>query len=120
MDLRFGKFDCGSHGQLTTREIAEKTGLKLRTVQDRVRRGVRGDELMRVKDDHWHVKGTPGYRDNAVRTAGRGTVAVAIKIARMFPNRVPTVKELQEKLGMHRATAYRWRDAFIDEMGVGE
>ena len=35
-------------------------------------------------------------------------ILVAIRIARHYAHRIPTVKELQADFGMHSSTAYRW------------
>lgn len=40
-----------------------------------------------------------------------GTLLTACRIARRYSHRLPTVAELQEEFGMHRATAYRWLSA---------
>lgn len=47
-----------------------------------------------------------------------GTVLTAFRIAQKFPNRLPTAAELQRELGMHRATAYRWRAAIAEARGI--
>jgi hypothetical protein len=39
---------------------------------------------------------------------------VAIRIARRYLHRAPTVKDLQDEFGMSRATAYRWVAALRD------
>jgi hypothetical protein len=40
-------------------------------------------------------------------------IATAAKIAVKYRDRVPTVDSLMQTFGMSRATAYRWRSAFI-------
>lgn len=112
------KHDCGQHGWLTVKQIHKRTGVPERTIRDRVQRGVTGDELMRARIGARETRSETTYRDAAVRTGGVGTIELAVRVARAFPCRVPTVKELQSMFGMHRATAYRWREAFIDAMGV--
>lgn len=58
------------------------------------------------KRDPW----TTTYRD----APGRGsTVEIAVRLARAFPDRPPTLEFLQEQLGMCRATAYRWRQRWM-------
>lgn len=58
--------------------------------------------------------------DHATQSSdtSNGTVEVAVRIADRFPNRIPTVRELCATYGMHRGTAYRWRNAFCAARGV--
>jgi len=52
----------------------------------------------------------------------RGTaivsLVVACRIADKYRSRLPSVKELQDDFGMHRATAYRWRAALASARGI--
>jgi len=52
----------------------------------------------------------------------RGTaivrLVVACRIADKYRSRLPSVKELQDDFGMHRATAYRWRAALASGRGI--
>lgn len=52
----------------------------------------------------------------------RGTaimsLVVACRIADKYRSRLPSVKELQDDFGMHRATAYRWRAALANARGI--
>lgn len=112
------KHDCGEHGWLTVKQIHQRMGIPASTIRDRVQRGVTGEELMRVRIGAREDRKETTYRDGAVRTGGVGTIALAVTVARAFPTRAPTVEELQSMFGMHRATAYRWREAFIDAIGV--
>jgi transposase len=109
--------DCGKHGMLAVKDIARKTGLSERTIRDRLARGMEGEELLRPKIGARETRKDTTFRDDVVRTSGAGAMAIAIRIARSFPNRVPTAKELRDKFGMSQATAYRWRQSIIDEMG---
>ena len=38
-------------------------------------------------------------------------LVTAVRIADRYRGQVPTVQQLMQDLGMHRATAYRWRAA---------
>lgn len=46
------------------------------------------------------------------------TLVVACRIADKYRIRLPSVQELQEDFGMHRATAYRWRAALASARGI--
>lgn len=39
------------------------------------------------------------------------TILTAVRIAKQYSHRLPTVAELMDAYGMSRATAYRWRSA---------
>ena len=39
------------------------------------------------------------------------TILTAVRIADRYRGQVPTVQQLMQDMGMHRATAYRWRAA---------
>lgn len=45
------------------------------------------------------------------------SLRVAMQLIVLFPHRNPTVQELQDKFGMSRATAFRWRAALIEARG---
>lgn len=53
------------------------------------------------------------YTEQAVHTTGH----VAVQVALRFAGRAPSVAQLREEFGMSRATAYRWRRAFLDALG---
>lgn len=42
------------------------------------------------------------------------TLIKAVRIARHYGGRIPMVAQLRAELGMSRATAYRWRAAFME------
>lgn len=62
-----------------------------------------------MKTEPWTL--APGMPDKG--TVGL-TMLAAVRIARRFPNEPPTVQQLQRLYGVHRATAYRWRAAFLE------
>lgn len=44
----------------------------------------------------------------------RTGILTAVKVALRYHPNVPTVPQLRRDFGMSRATAYRWRNAFIE------
>lgn len=50
--------------------------------------------------------------------SAQSAVFIAVRIAEKYPRRIPSARELMHDLGMARATAYRWRKAFMDARGV--
>lgn len=110
--------DCGRHGMLTVKEIVALTGCAHNTICDRIRNGIKGEALVEPVLDPRARRKAVTYRDDAVRTAGRSTMALALTIARDYRDKAPTVQQLMAHYGMHRTTAYRWREAYIDIMGV--
>jgi predicted DNA-binding transcriptional regulator YafY len=50
------------------------------------------------------------YTGGLAPTASAANIQLqmACRIALRYSHRLPTVKELQDEFGMHRATAYRW------------
>lgn len=109
--------DCGTHGVLTTQQAAAKAGISATSVLQRVKAGLHGDDIIeherKPRDDYQTT-----YTDSAVHVTHGMAVNVAVRIVRDFPNRVPTAQELQQRFGMSRATAYRWRAAVADAYGA--
>lgn len=52
------------------------------------------------------------YRESHPGTVD--TIGMALRVCQAFPARPPTAGELQQRFGMSRATAYRWRRAFLN------
>ena len=103
--------DCGEHGQLTVRQISAITGITEPVIYRRVQNGVTGEGLLSPPK---HGVRQPGsYVDNAVST-GNLILHTAVKLAIAHRSKAPTIAHLREQYGMSRATAYRWRAAFID------
>jgi hypothetical protein len=110
------RFDCGSYGKLTAKEIAARAGIASGTVWCRIGKGIRGDELCRPK---FRVERQPGhYRDNEPgRPVTGGAIYLACVIAREYRT-PPTIDQLQTRFSMSRSTAYRWRVAWLAANGV--
>lgn len=111
------RHDCGEHGQLTVREIAPIAGLSEPAIYSRLSRGVSGAALCAPAMSSVPQPGRT-YTDRTARTNGNITLAVACIMARKFPDRPPSVDQLRAEFDMSRATAYRWRAAFRDAMGL--
>ena len=113
------RHDCGSHGMLTVREIAAVAGINQNSVYRRLGYGVKGEALCQPREKRPARKVECDYKGTSVvATSGAVMVAVAVQIALAYPRRPPTVDELRSRYNMSRATAYRWRAAFIDAMGL--
>lgn len=113
------RHDCGEHGWLTAREIAEHTGLTETTIHNRIARGIKGAALLAPHDRFAsRARARTQWTDKGMHTAGTITLAVALRLVRMFPDHPPSVQQLQDKFGVCRATAYRWRAAWLDELGL--
>lgn len=90
---------------MTTREIAAKIGGTAHTVRARLAKGWKGKELLMPV--------------NSRRSVGRPRVStqiVAYKIARQFPDSVPTVAQIRAIHPMAASTATYWRNAIIRAM----
>lgn len=57
------------------------------------------------------------YTGRVIHTNGAGTVNLAVRLALRFGGQAPSVPQLRNEFGMSRATAYRWRRAFLDALG---
>ena len=63
------------------------------------------------------------YRDSLTRDSSQvahSGIHTAIAIAHRFTHHAPTVAQLREAFNMSRATAYRWRRAWLDANGVAK
>lgn len=61
--------------------------------------------------------GTKWSDDLPVARSANLMLTIAISIARRYPKTAPSVEALQSAFGMSRATAYRYRRAFLDATG---
>jgi len=101
-------FDCGRFGKLTAKEIAALTGMSREGVWQRVRKGVTGAALCEPKHDALR---------KAKEKCSKPVVMIAVKLARAFPHKVPSLKEIQAAHPMCARNAMRWRQAFTDVEG---
>jgi hypothetical protein len=59
------------------------------------------------------------FRDQLfVDTAANGAMFVACLLARHFSRSTPNIDVMCDRFGMSRATAYRWRRAWLDAAGA--
>lgn len=99
------KFDCGRHGQLTARQIAAAAGITVRAVHGRVKAGVAGEALL--LPPHESLRVVHGKCRNHV-------LRKAIRLARAFPDGLPTTEQIMRTEPMCKRQALRWRKAFAD------
>lgn len=92
-------YDCGGGLMLTVKEIQARTGISEASVRSRISRGVTGAALLRKE-----------RRDAAAPRSS--TVVVACRIADMYPDRLPTTKEIRALYPMSAQSAARWLTAF--------
>jgi predicted DNA-binding transcriptional regulator AlpA len=103
--------DCGEHGWLTVRQISERTGISEQTIYNRVKEGVSGERLLDPVRRGTHP---PGDYTGGIASIGNLGLHTAVRLAISHRERAPTIEHLRAQYGMSRATAYRWRAAFID------
>lgn len=60
-----------------------------------------------------HTLRNPGFPSCNTRNI---SLTIALRMVRMYGDRVPSVERIQADFDVHRATAYRWRGAFVDAM----
>lgn len=60
-----------------------------------------------------HTIRNPGWPDPGVQSV---TLTAALRLVRTYGDRAPSIESLQADFGVSRATAYRWRAAFIDSL----
>jgi hypothetical protein len=98
------RYDCGEHGQLSVTEIAMRLGMTRTAVKNRIVKGWRGDRLMQPK----HATRTE-IRTN--RPPAKHMLVAALRIAHQFPDRLPTLEEIQAIRPMSSHYAVQWRQA---------
>jgi hypothetical protein len=99
-------FFCGAKlGHLTARQIATIAGISREGVWQRVKSGMKGPELC-----------APRYESarKAKEKCSRPVMAIAMKLARAFPDKVPSVREIRKEHPMGARNAMRWRQAMND------
>lgn len=96
--------DCGPHGWLTVKQIAAVAGTSKTAIYKRLSEGARGAELCvrRWANQSRVRKASPPRRDMLV---------CAFRIATRFPDRLPTLEDIQAIRPMSRQNAQVWRQA---------
>lgn len=89
--------DCGHGLLLTAKQIASHTGLTRAAVSQRLRKGMQGAALIAPK----------GLR----RAPAKASLRTAVMLARAFPDRVPSLKEIQRVVPMCNSSAIEYRAA---------
>lgn len=101
------RHDCGAHGMLTVTEIMRLAGISKTCVNLRLKWGWEKERLV-----------VPGHSTRGdiskYRRPANGIMLAAIKLAKAFPDKLPTVEEIQSVRPMGRHCAVRWRKALID------
>lgn len=102
------KYDCGKYGRLSRSQIATVAGISTTAVAQRIRSGYTGERLC--------IPAKSGYAKRGV--VCRSTMLIAAKIARQFPDRVPTFKEIMRVHPMAESTARNWQTVFHKLQGA--
>lgn len=100
-------------GSMTVAQIAEAAGISQTAACRRLRDGVSGERLFAkdLRSGSGRNYAAPTYRD----APGMGkAIEIACRLARLYADGAPPIETLQTKFGMCRATAYRWRRAWLD------
>lgn len=98
--------DCGKHGKLTVGKIAKIAGITVDAVRSRINSGWTGEALC----SQYRVN----HRRKPESSCRHPSIAIAVKLAKAFPDRAPTTKEIMAVRPMSRGSATRWRQAFRD------
>lgn len=116
----YAKLDCGRFGVLPYAQIATLAGISIKAVYQRKRRGISGEALCaRVDRGQCRRNARPSYRHGLnIDPNSQGALYTAIRVAQAYPKSVPSVAQLMSHFGMQRATAYRWRRAWLDASGL--
>lgn len=72
--------------------------------------------MNRQPADHHHNR-EPGWPEWGRQNI---TLTAALRMVRMYGDRIPSVAQLRADFGISRATAFRWRGAFREAMGQSE
>lgn len=102
---RARRHNCGRRGLLTVPEISRVSGVSREAIYRRIRCGVTGAALC-AKKHH-------GERTTKAKCT-RPTVLLAMKLARAFPDDVPTVMQIRKVHPMTDRNAMRWRQAMAE------
>lgn len=72
---------------------------------------------MSPKSTEQHSSREPGWPEWGRQNI---TLTAALRMVRMYGDRIPSVAQLRADFGVSRATAFRWRAAFREAMGQSE
>lgn len=97
-------YDCGKYGWLTAKQIAGIAGTSKTAIYKRVKANARGEALC---DRRWANQSK--VRNNS--PPRRHSLVLALRIAVQFPDRLPTIEEVQALRTMSRQNATVWRQA---------
>jgi predicted DNA-binding transcriptional regulator AlpA len=106
--------DVGGGRWMTYRQIAAVAGITVGTVSARYTRGLRGEALLAPPDPE-AARARRNGRD--YRTYHHNSRVVGVTIGRLFANKPPSLEYLQTRMGMSRASAYRWLAAWRESSG---
>jgi len=114
------RHDCGRFGMLTAREIAKLSDRDTGTIYGRIARGVTGEALASNPPKRYAVERYREKQHVEHSSVMHGGMFIACRIARSMRSKddIPTVAELRDRFQMSRATAYRWRAAWIAALGL--
>jgi len=110
------RYDCGTRGMLTVREIARIAGVEPNSIWGRINADWTGDRLCEprcIKPS----RSRTSHRDDEHAPPQAAAIYLGIQVARKYGNRVPDASELQDSFNLSRATAYRWRAAIAAAIG---
>lgn len=102
------KHDCGKFGFLTSNQIAQVAGISIEAVYLRHRRGDTGEALCAPAWDK--------ARKQFKTPCAYPTMLIACQLAKAFPDRLPSTKEIQAVRPMSRQSAVRWKSALRDAL----
>jgi predicted DNA-binding transcriptional regulator AlpA len=103
-DYSAKKFCCGPYGRLTVKQICAISGMSDGAIRHRISSGFSGDKLLARRLPLGGKRKCDLYTDKPCQS----TIELAVKLARAYPTKPPTVRKLISAYGMSRATAYRW------------
>lgn len=114
--------DCGEAGFLTGAEVALRAGIAIETVRSRLESNWPPDRMLETAYQHHAGRDGKSFRAalyDAPSGTRHGGLLLAARVALRYRGHAPTVEQLVADFGMSRATAYRWRGAFLDAGAEG-
>jgi hypothetical protein len=101
------RYDCGRHGRLTVRQIAQLADISPKCVHDRLNAGWSPERACSPK---YGTRRTP----RAPVPPKHHNLQAAFVIAERFRHRLPTVEEIQAIRYMSKQHALMWRRAIAE------